>query len=753
LFLNLSVGRKLAASAALAVLMVAALVVLVRRETTAVIGLQNELAQAEAGEAKLREAAGSLRMLPGLMQDVQLAQTAAAVRVAEAAATVAAAQGRELSTQAVSEAALPGLTQAATPLDPAVAAFMGAFTEIARLKRDLVDKRDNRLFTLMSDYDSAFESASSNLEFELQGASMEEARTRLMGFHGAVNDLRISIQRYLATGDEALTRRVRRAGAQQRVHLRGVQSAELNPRMTEEIRRLSEVAAQIAAISEELLATGATIAQKLRDEAEPARRGTEEAMAAMQEAISAEARAKRATVTDAMSQVEVATISLGGGMALMLVLSGFASARTIGTPLRRISATIARIAEGDAGVTVPDRNRHDEIGAIAGALERLRGTVGHAFAQQQMLEQMPMGVITADPQQGFRVTYMNAESQALLRRIAPHLPCTPEEVSGRGLDLFYPDAEAQRALMADPARLPHHTRVPFGSEVLDLSLSAIRDAGGTYVGPMLSWSIATEKARLADTFETEVGAVVEGVAASAGLLQTSARSLRSNAEMAGREAGTVAQAGERANADVQAVAAAAEEMAASITEITRRVSEAAEVAGRAVEETRATDATVRGLSEAAARIGDVVRLIGDIAGQTNLLALNATIEAARAGDAGKGFAVVAGEVKSLATQTAKATGEIGHQIQAIQSTTEEAVAAIRGITERIGEMTQIAMTVAAAVEQQSASTAEVTRNIAAVSHGAQETGRAAEEVKSVAAGLSGNSGRLRDEVSAFLKRA
>ena len=180
---------------------------------------------------------------------------------------------------------------------------------------------------------------------------------------------------------------------------------------------------------------------------------------------------------------------------------------------------------------------------------------------------------------------------------------------------------------------------------------------------------------------------------------------------------------------------------------------------------RETTAQVSELSSAASRIGDVVELINSIAGQTNLLALNATIEAARAGEAGRGFAVVASEVKALAEQTAKATGEIGQQISGIQAATGESVTAIKAISSTIEKLSEIASTIAAAVEQQGAATQEISRNvqqaaqgtqqvsanIVDVQRGASETGSASSQVLSAAQSLSGESGRLRNEVGDFLR--
>jgi methyl-accepting chemotaxis protein len=265
-------------------------------------------------------------------------------------------------------------------------------------------------------------------------------------------------------------------------------------------------------------------------------------------------------------------------------------------------------------------------------------------------------------------------------------------------------------------------------------------------------------------FEAMIGDIVNTVSSASTQLESSAGKLSATAERSQKLATTVASASEEASTNVQSVASATEEMASSVTEISRQVQESARMAGEAVGQARTTTERVSELSKAATRIGDVVELINTIAGQTNLLALNATIEAARAGEAGRGFAVVASEVKALAEQTAKATGEIGTQISGIQAATQESVNAIKDISGTIEKLSEISSTIAAAVEEQGAATQEIARNvqqaaqgtqqvssnITDVQRGATETGSASSQVLSAAQMLSGDSGRLRSEVSKFL---
>jgi methyl-accepting chemotaxis protein len=270
--------------------------------------------------------------------------------------------------------------------------------------------------------------------------------------------------------------------------------------------------------------------------------------------------------------------------------------------------------------------------------------------------------------------------------------------------------------------------------------------------------------RMADAFEGAVGEIVETVSSASTELEASADALTSTATRSQELSTMVAAASEEASSNVQSVASATEELSSSVNEISRQVQESARMASEAVDQAQHTNNRVSELSQAAARIGDVVELINTIAGQTNLLALNATIEAARAGEAGRGFAVVASEVKALAEQTAKATGDIGRQIADIQSATEDSVNAIKEISGTIGKLSEISSTIAAAVEEQGAATQEISRNvqqaamgttqvsahISDVKQGATETGSASAQVLSAAQSLSGESNRLKLEVGKFL---
>nr|WP_298684812.1 HAMP domain-containing methyl-accepting chemotaxis protein [uncultured Dongia sp.] len=332
---------------------------------------------------------------------------------------------------------------------------------------------------------------------------------------------------------------------------------------------------------------------------------------------------------------------------------------------------------------------------------------------------------------------------------------TMSDLAGGRLDADIP-AQTHRDEIGDMAR----TVVVFKDALLaqrDADVSIQADAAAK-----LARSQALD--RLIAGFEGKVGELAASLSSASGALQLSAKSMTDTADQTNRQSTVVATAAQQATANVQTVAAATEELSASISEIGRQVSQSTSIAQKAVAQAAYTNEQVHGLSIAAQAIGDVVRLISEIASQTNLLALNATIEAARAGDAGRGFAVVASEVKNLANQTAQATDEISAKIAEIQQATDQSVGAIQGIAAVIEEISSISVSIASAVEQQTAATAEIARNVQQASQGTTEvslniaevtmaagqTGHAAGEVLSASTELGNKSTTLNEEVGRFI---
>ena len=245
----------------------------------------------------------------------------------------------------------------------------------------------------------------------------------------------------------------------------------------------------------------------------------------------------------------------------------------------------------------------------------------------------------------------------------------------------------------------------------------------------------SEQERRRVTIETEIRAFRESVAAvlrtvseSTAALNSIAGALSNSSGLTSERAASAVQTTNEASANMIAAAGATEELIASIGEIGRQISQAAEVASHSVAEAQTTNDHMARLTETVQEIGEVVSLIRNIAGQTNLLALNATIEAARAGEAGRGFAVVASEVKSLAVQTAKATEQIASQIDAVQNSTRVAVDAIRRNTDRMREIDGYTSAVALSLQQQDSATDEISHNVASAANGAKGMVSVLEEV-------------------------
>ncbi|TYC60627.1 HAMP domain-containing protein [Rhodobacterales bacterium] len=275
-----------------------------------------------------------------------------------------------------------------------------------------------------------------------------------------------------------------------------------------------------------------------------------------------------------------------------------------------------------------------------------------------------------------------------------------------------------------------------------------------------------EMETIAADFENTVLGISNNIIEKLELLTGSAGSLSSIANTTTDQAMSVSAAAEQATNNVNTVASATEELSASIKAITDQIRSSSDISQSAATEVERSNQAVTTLQQVVARIGDVTKLITDIAEQTNLLALNATIEAARAGEAGKGFAVVASEVKALAEQTSKATEEIDTQINEMRQAADASTAATGTVADLVQKIAENTTAMSGAADEQNQATTEiagsvyeaaqgtesVSRSISEVSDAARQTADLSSQMNSAVGELHEQSSNLRSAMRDFLSK-
>ncbi|WMS42474.1 methyl-accepting chemotaxis protein [Acuticoccus sp. MNP-M23] len=415
---------------------------------------------------------------------------------------------------------------------------------------------------------------------------------------------------------------------------------------------------------------------------------------------------------------------------LLLTAIGFIQIQTLSRPLRAVTAALDDLAQFKTRFAVREKNAKDELGRMWDSVAQLRPALAAVDTQTKMVNGMSLPVMLADPQNDFKITYMNDAAKSVLEKLRDHLPCGPDEMMGRSIDMFHENPERQRRILSDPSNLPWRGMIDFkGLEFFDLYVAPLFDRDGVYSGTVLSWRVVTAEMTRLNEIEDDVRRTVHDINETFSAMRSRIGNIGDGVQKTRTHLKSGSEAVFSASSSVQTVASAAEELSASISEISTQMTQSSRRSSEAASVAKDVASRAETLSAASRNISTVVETISEIANQVSLLALNATIEAARAGEAGKGFAVVATEVKNLAVQTGQATAKVSEQTSAIQEQIANVTEGITNVSRVIEEINEVFVSVAASAEEQQVATSEISRNAQIAAEGAENATTTIQEVE------------------------
>jgi len=453
----------------------------------------------------------------------------------------------------------------------------------------------------------------------------------------------------------------------------------------------------------------------------------------------------------ALTIIALAIVVCAVGGWLLLRLAVFSK-------LRKFADAMDGLGQGDTRVDLPPTGK-DEFRTMATALEMLRESVRQAYRRQRIIDNNTSCIVLSDLDG--TLSYAN---QAACEDLGVS---SSDNASGRSIDLFDQGNAFVERLM-DPAKLPFSEQVSFDNRCVAVDAQAVLSNHGEHVSTMLTWTDITrqkqERAFAAQIME-EVTKVSHIVADQAKSLQALSQSLDVQSDKTVTQAHEAQEISGRNQESARSAAQTAEELMQNFGTMSGLSASASETAQSALSAAAQGDSAVQELESSSAKIGEVTRLINDIAAQTRMLALNATIEAQRAGEAGKGFAVVANEVGRLAGMTTNATEEISQMVNAIRDQVEGAKGAIGEINGVISQINEIQGEVSGSVTQQDTLTGEISYSITGIADGsghideivntvggeAEKTGELSNDLRGTSERLSEEAGKLQENINRYLQ--